>query len=402
MNFRDQVSHWPSQPVASRISRSGEALLRIRMHGRATVSELVEDMGLARSTVLERVDRLRRHGLVRIVDSQSNGRGRPATTYEFEPRAGLILTCHVGMTGMRLGVTDLAANLIADRLIDQDIELGPEVVTSTIESGFAELLKEIGETDSRVDGIGVGLPGSVELSSTSAVDPSWTSFPMARRLSTRFEAPSFVDQDVNMLALGETQAWPTARVLMCVKVGTVIGCGVVVDGQIVFGADGLAGEIGHTRIPGRDDVCACGSRGCLSAVAGGRALAEQLAALGHEARHARDVVRLAEEGVPEAQLLIRQAGRDIGTVLAGAVNLLNPRVIALWGYLVGAEEPLVAGIRETLYPEATPSATHHLQLVSSELGENTGLSGAAIMVADQILAPAAIDVRLASADQSTG
>ena len=107
------------------------------------------------------------------------------------------------------------------------------------------------------------------------------------------------------------------------------------------------------------------------------------------------MVRLVEEGTVEAIAEVRQAGRHIGAVLAGAVNLLNPRTIALWGYLAGAEEVLVAGIRETLYREATPAATGRLRLVDSELGDVTGLRGAALMVAEQILSPDSIDRRLA-------
>lgn len=382
--------------VPSRMSRTGETLRLIRAMGQASVSDLAEAMGVARSTVVERLDRLRTQGLVTSVGERTPmGRGRPAALYEFRAAAGVLLTCHVGMTGTRVGLTDLAGSVMSHRLVELDIELGPEPVLDVVEETMHHLLQQTGAPDIEIYGIGVGLPGAVELSSTRVSRQPWTSYPIAARLSERFGAPSFVDQDVNLLALGEqTAAWPDSSVVLCVKVGTVIGCGIVIDGRIVGGTDGLAGEIGHSRIAGREDVCACGNRGCLNAVAGGRALARDLATQGFATVHARDVVALAREGVPAAQLAIRQAGRDIGTVLAGAVNLLNPHVIALWGYLLEAKRPLVAGIRETLYQQATPSATHDLQLVSAELGATTGLRGAAIMVAEQVLSPEEIDRRL--------
>lgn len=375
---------------------SGEALGHVRRMGSPTVSDLVEAMGLARSTVGERIERLARHGFVRRVEAPVTGRGRPATTYCFDPRAGLILSAQVGMTGVRLGVSDLEGTLVVHRLVEGSIDRGVAAVIGAVEQGFSRLLRSLGEQRPSVHGIGVGLPGAVELRSLDASGGVWDDYPIASRLTSRFDAPTFVDQDVNLLALGEHSTRPTAPgALMCVKVGSVIGCGVVVDGRIIAGADGVAGEIGHTRVPGRNELCGCGNRGCLNAAAGGTALAARLTAAGYRAGHPRDVVQLANDGVVPAIAAVRQAGRDLGTVLAGAVNLLNPRIIAFWGYLVGAEEVLFAGIRETLYQEANPAATHRLDLVSTELADLTGLRGASVMVAEQILAPEAIDQRLA-------
>ena len=385
-------------PVPLRVGRTGETLLHLRRLGRATLNELADTMGVARSTVGEHVERLIQHGLVTTVDLPINGRGRPATTFAFDPSGGRILTAQVGMTGVRLGVSDLAGNLAAHRLVDVAITEGVEVVLASMERGFERLLDELGAPRAPIDGVGVGLPGAVELSHVDVAQQAWEEASIAWQLSSTFGAPTFVDQDVNLLALGQHSLDPAAgESLLCVKVGSVIGCGTVVGGRIISGADGLAGEIGHTRVPHHDDRSACGSRGCLSAVAGGAAIAARLRERGLPADHPRDVVRMVHEGVVEAIVEVRQAGRHIGTVLAGAVNLLNPRTIALWGYLVGAEEVLVAGIRETLYGEATPAATRQLRLVTSELGEVTGLRGAAVMVAERILSPDAIDRRFARA-----
>ena len=381
-----------------RVGRTGETLLHLRRLGRATLNELADAMGVARSTVGERVDRLIQHGLVTTVDLPINGRGRPATTFVFDPSGGRILTAQVGMTGVRLGVSDLAGNLAAHRLVDVAITGGVDIVLASMERGFERLLDEVGSPGVPIGGVGVGLPGAVELSYVELAQQAWDEPSIAARLSATFGVPTFVDHDVNLLALGQHTLDPAAGgSLLCVKVGSVIGCGCVVDGRIITGADGLAGEIGHTRVPHHDDRCACGGRGCLSAVAGGAAIAARLRERGLPAEHPRDVVSMVHAGSVEAIAEVRQAGRHIGTVLAGTVNLLNPRTIALWGYLVGAEEVLVAGIRETLYGEATPAATRRLRLVTSELGDVTGLRGAAVMVAERILSPDAIDRRFARA-----
>lgn len=400
-NVMEQALAAGMPPVSSRVSRSGEILLHLRRAGQATVSELADAMGMARSTVVERLDRLRDHDLIRTVDRRTNGRGRPAASFEFEPHAGLILSAHVGMTGARLGVSDLAADLHGHSFVDIDIAEGSERVIEAIAVGLDDLRDTVGLRGDRLFGVGVGLPGSIELAAIQTSGSQWSTHPVKAHLARHFGAPVYADQDVNLLALGEqVQGWPKVSSLLCVKVGSVIACGIVAGGRIVAGAEGLAGDIGHTRIAGRTEPCVCGNLGCLNAVSGGAALVRQLAEQGLAVAHVRDVVSLAQEGSVPARAAIRQAGRDLGTVLAGAVNLLNPGVIALWGYLVGDEESLLAGIRETLYQGATPSATRNLQLVSSELGDTTGLTGSALMVAEQVLAPQAIDLRLDAVERA--
>ena len=121
------------------------------------------------------------------------------------------------------------------------------------------------------------------------------------------------------------------------------------------------------------------------------ALVKHMTRAGVEANHVSDVVALALDGHPEAVLAIRQAGRQIGEALADVVNLLNPGVIAAWGYLTGAETVLLSGIREGLFPNALPDSSQQLQLVSTNLGDLAGVKGAAMMVIDEILAPSAVD-----------
>ena len=143
---------------------------------------------------------------------------------------------------------------------------------------------------------------------------------------------------------------------MCVKVATGIGCGIISDGRIHRGAQGAAGDIGHIRVLGRDEViCHCGNTGCLEAVAGGEALARALSSQGIPAATSRDVVRLVREGSREASALVRESGRLLGQALAGAVNLLNPSVIVIGGELADAEEQLFAGVREAVYQRSLRS-----------------------------------------------
>lgn len=167
--------------------------------------------------------------------------------------------------------------------------------------------------------------------------------------------------------------------------------GIVIGGQLVHGAQDMAGNTGHIAVPGNTTPCVCGNVGCLDAVAGGRALVARLRDRGLEVRDVPHLVSLASDGVPAAAEAIRAAGRHLGEVLAYAVNLLNPDVVAFWGYLADAEAELLAGVRESVYQRSLPSATKSLQLVRTRLGQHAGVVGGAMIVISEILRPSAVD-----------
>jgi predicted NBD/HSP70 family sugar kinase len=226
--------------------------------------------------------------------------------------------------------------------------------------------------------------------------PGWDGFSIPRWFSTRYEAPVLVDNDVNIMALGEHwAAWRDVEHLLYVKVGTGIGCGIVAGRLIHRGAQGAAGDIGHIRVPGNEDMlCRCGNVGCLEAIAGGRALAQRLTAAGLPASSSRDVVRLVRAGDPQATRMIREAGRSLGQVLAGSVNFFNPSVIVIGGDLGETHEQLLAGVREVIFERSLPLATRDLRTVPSTLGDRAGVIGASIMVIEHVLAPDVVDREL--------
>jgi predicted NBD/HSP70 family sugar kinase len=195
------------------------------------------------------------------------------------------------------------------------------------------------------------------------------------------------------MVLGEHWAyWRDTEHLMYVKIGTGIGCGIVSGRRIHRGAQGAAGDIGHVRLAGHDDVvCRCGNLGCLEAVAGGRALAAQLSRAGLPAASSRDVVALVKAGEPLAMQAVRDAGRCLGEVLAGCVNFFNPSAIVIGGDLAEAHQQLLAGVREVAFGRSLPMATRDLRLGCTELGDRAGVIGAGIMVVEHVLAPETID-----------
>jgi predicted NBD/HSP70 family sugar kinase len=228
--------------------------------------------------------------------------------------------------------------------------------------------------------------------------PGWDGFPVPEWLGSRLGAPVLVDNDVNIMALGEHwAARPEVEHLVFVKIGTGIGCGIISERRLHRGAQGAAGDIGHIRVTSAAEViCRCGNTGCLEAVAGGAAIASQLRNAGIHAENSRDVVGLVRAGNTQAVQFIRQAGREIGDVLASIVNFFNPSVIVIGGDIAEAGEHVLAGVREVIYSRSLPLATQHLSIRATELGDRAGVIGAAVMVIEAVLAPEAVDLTVSS------
>ncbi|TKK88572.1 ROK family protein [Herbidospora galbida] len=376
------------------------ALLSILRDGQArTRAELVQLTGLARSTVSQRLDALLSHQWIVPADDAISSGGRPATAFTFNRGARVVAAADLGATHARVAVTDLASTVLAERRVDLPIDRGPEEVLGWLVVTLKELLVETGGS---LCGVGVGLPGPVSHSSGRPVNPpimpGWDGFPVPDWLGSRLGAPVLVDNDVNIMALGEH--WAARRDvehLVFVKIGTGIGCGIISERRLHRGAQGAAGDIGHIRVTTSDEVvCRCGNSGCLEAVASGAAIATQLSAAGVDAHGSRDVVNLVRQGNTMAVQFARQAGREIGDVLASIVNFFNPSVIVIGGDMAEAGEHILAGVREVIYSRSLPLATQHLSIRATELGDRAGIIGAAVMVIEHVLSPEAVDLVVSS------
>ncbi|MFI9006048.1 ROK family protein [Actinosynnema sp. NPDC053489] len=378
---------------------SPSALLRLLVDGRPrTRTDLVTETGLPRSTVRARLDSLLATGLVVDIGSSPSTGGRPASLFAFNPRASLVLAADVGATHATVAVADLDRRLLAVEQVGLDIAEGPEVILPVLVKTWRALLPDGDEA--AVAGVGIGLPGPVEHSSgkpnNPPIMPGWNGFDVPAAIRAELDVPVLVDNEVNLMALGEhATAFRDDRNMIVVKVATGIGSGFISNGALHRGAVGAAGDLGHVHAPrGGDVLCRCGNTGCLEAVAGGPALVAALRARGVEARTTADVVGLVRAGNAEAGRLVRQAGRDIGDVLAACVSMFNPSVIVVGGLVAQAGEMLLAGVRESIYGRSLPLATANLRIVPSRAGVEAGVLGAAAMVTQHLLSPDVLDARI--------
>jgi predicted NBD/HSP70 family sugar kinase len=378
-------------------SGAGVLLHLLRDRAPRTRSELAELTGLGRSAVAQRVDALLAQALLEPVGEATSTGGRPPARFAFNPRARVVLAADVGATHVRLALTDLASVVLDEATIDIDIAAGPDVVLGWIVEQGRSLLAANGRRVVELAGVGIGLPGPVEFATGRPVNPpimpGWHDFDVVAYMTAAFECVVVVDNDVNVMALGERAvAYPDVEHLLFVKVATGIGSGIVIDGTVRRGAQGAAGDLGHIQVPHDETArCRCGNVGCLEAVASGAAIAAELTALGEPASSSREVADLVRAGSVRADRLVREAGRTIGEVLASAVSLLNPSVIVIGGSLALAGESLLAGVREVVYRRSLPLATANLQIVGAQAGDRAGVIGASVLVCDRVLAPDAVD-----------
>jgi predicted NBD/HSP70 family sugar kinase len=374
-------------------------MLALIREGRAsTRAELIEETGLARSTIAQRVDALLRRGYLGAEEVASSSGGRPPTVLSLNRGFGCVLAADFGATRAHLALCDMGASVLAEQSHDVGVgDRGPNAVLPWLVERHRELREEAGAAAGDLLSVGVGMPAPVDISVGRPVNPplmpGWNDFPVAQRLTAELGAPVLLENDANVMALGEHRLnWPATDDLIFVKVATGIGCGIIAGGELYRGAAGAAGDLGHVRAPdGGDVLCRCGRRGCLEAIAAGPALAAELTRQGLRAGGAREVAAAIASGDPRAVTAARAAGHEIGEVLATIINFSNPSAVVFGGEIPDASEDLLAGVREAVYSRSLPLATRNLEIAHSSDGHRAGIVGAAVMAIDHVLDPAAVD-----------
>ena len=390
-----RVMSTPSGPATA-----GEVFSLIRDGLVLTRSDVGRLTGLSRTAVAARLATLLDSGLVVegvLDDREERPAGRPASHLRFNRDAGVVLAGAIGRSRTQLGVCDLDGSVLASVDLDQAVgpaagDLMPQVVVA-----FGALLHEVGRTPDDVRAVGLSIPGTVDFVRGASLDSpimaGWDGVELAPFVRELTPAPVFVDNDANVMALSERRGHlERHRDLLFVKASTGVGVGIVSGGRVLRGAQGAAGEIGHTKVASAEGLpCRCGDTGCVEAVAAGWALVQSAQERGLRVEHIRDLVRLAVAGDPDARHLVREAGRRIGEALASAVNLLNPEAVVVGGDLAEAYDTFVAGLRESVYSQASALATRSLAIVPVTHGELSGVVGCAAMAIREVLDSAAVD-----------
>ncbi|OHX06266.1 MULTISPECIES: ROK family protein [Micromonospora] len=382
-------------------------LLRLlRDEGAVSRAELGDRLQMPRPRLLAELERLVSLGYVAEAGLAASRGGRRSTLVELSP--------HLRFAAVDLGASSIDVEVVNGRLETvaaytetADIRSGPKVTLQRVN----ELLHKakVDGAYERLDAVGIGVPGPVSFRDGVPVSPpimpGWDRFPVRELLTREHGCPAVVDNDVNIMAIGERHGGVAHSVddFLFIKIGTGIGCGIYLHGEVYRGTDGCAGDIGHIQVDPNGPMCSCGNLGCLEAVFSGAALAreatvaartevspalaERLAARGMVT--ALDVAQGAIEGDVTCIQLIRDGGRRVGSVLAGLVSFTNPSMIVIGGGLAQLGHILLAEIRSVVYRRSLPLATGNLPVVLSELGPRAGVAGAAVLASDLAFGEAA-------------
>lgn len=233
--------------------------------------------------------------------------------------------------------------------------------------------------------VGMGCPGVIHPLTGDLVDLTThlslpRDFPLARHLARELGVPVHVDNDANLAALGEALAGAArgSRVSVTFTVGTGVGCGIVVDGRVLRGAWGGAGEISHAGLRSPGPPCACGVEGCIEPLSGGEGLVRRAREAGLAADGARDVFAASASGDATAARLVATMADALGQQIAVVVQVVNPEVVVLGGGVARAGEAWLAAVRAAVRRYAQRSHTHALRVLPAALGNEAGVTGAGL------------------------
>jgi predicted NBD/HSP70 family sugar kinase len=330
--------------------------------------------------------------MVRIAGHHKSSGGRRAELLEADRASRVAVVAWLGASHVSIGVLDLAGKVLVDHTERLPLGHTPSHVLPWLVDMARQQLSTTGRGGD-LAAVGLAVPGQIDQATGISIVPptmaAWRDQPLRDTLADGLGVEVLLENDANALAYGEYLAAGSRQsTVLGVAVGTGIGAGVVVGGQPHRGATGCAGEIGHIRIEGHDERCTCGRRGCVAALASGKALIRQLR--GDGARSMPDVIRRVESGEPHAVALATDAGRLVGTVLATVVTILNPNLVRVGGE-IGGLAPFRAGLAETLTQQAHEVAAQGLDVGPAVLGERAPLVGMAGLAAEAVFDPAAID-----------
>jgi predicted NBD/HSP70 family sugar kinase len=377
----------PSSSSAQRRANRARVVRALRERGALSRSALSE-VGLSRSTVTSVVEELATAGaIVEIAsDQQARKTGRPPTLVGLSGSLGVAVGIEIANGAIRAAICNTAQELLRYDAVPMDDHTPPVSALKTASALVDQMLAQAGFSRSQVLGAGVAMPGPIQRRSgvngrATTLKP-WVNINPRTTAEHVLQMPLLVDNDANLAALAEI-TWGAARGLKDVAYiysASGIGAGLVLNGALYLGANGTAGELGHTTIDENGLVCECGGRGCLNTLANANAITQNLWQSHGDRLSIADVITLAQAGDAGCRRVLADAGRHIGLAAANLYNLLDPELIVLGGNLAPAGEILLASLRESMARRAIHAGEVLPPVVVGALDEKVVVLGAAAAV----------------------
>lgn len=355
----------------------------LRLQGQVSQADIARATGLSRTTVSTLVAELREAGLVLDADPKPDRArgGRPGVQLVLRDPAKVVVGIDFGHSHVGVAVADLGHHVLAERIHELDVNRQAVQALDCAARMFREVLDGVGADRTSVLGAGIGIPGPVDrargTAGSATILPGWVGLRIASEMEERLGVQVQIENDANLGALAEL-TWGAGRDcsnFAYIKAATGIGAGIVIDGRLLRGATGTAGEIGHTTLDEAGPLCYCGNRGCLETVASGPAIVQLVGPLNGERLTLARIVELASAGDLRCRRAVADAGREIGVSVAGLCNLINPERVIIGGLLSRAGDVLLRPLRESIRRHAVQAAAEKVEVRTAVFVERAELLG---------------------------
>ncbi|GAB3557631.1 ROK family protein [Arthrobacter alkaliphilus] len=366
----------------------GHLLDLIRTTGGMTRQQLLASTGMSRATLYERLEALLRRNLIYEAESMEATGGRRSRKIRFEDRGRVVLAIALGQTHATVTVSDINGRQLRSRTVQHRINApAPAVLQPLIRIGTELLGTGTGET---LTGIGVSVPAPVDAGTGHVAHattiPEWEPDAVLTSVSSQWQVPIVVENDARAGALGECTT--DSETTVYVKVATGIGCGIVVDGTILRGSHGAAGDIGHIHVATDGPLCRCGRRGCLATFSSGSSLIDRLSSQGLTSLD--EIARAAEQGHPDVKAQLLSAADVLGGALAATVTTVNPNRLVLGGR-IGTIPYFAEHVRSRVLQDVVERIAEGLVVIAGATGDHAAIDGLTQLVTRKVFAPDAID-----------
>ncbi|GAA0492333.1 ROK family protein [Microbacterium aurantiacum] len=377
-------------------------LIPLVVGGTATTRPALEvATGLGRRVVSDRIRQAMDAGILEDAGIAAVERGRAPRLLRLAEGTAVILAAHLGRESA-VAVCDLGGRILRTESLAATLEDGPQAVIAEVVDGFERVLRKT--ANRTVWGIGIAVPGPVDVASHRLVQPAsmpgWDDVDVRNLLRASFDAPIWVENDANVMALAEYRTAPAPdRDLLYVKVGTSIGSGMISGGRIHRGAGGAAGEIGHVRArSGEERLCRCGLVGCLETVAAGWAIVERLTERAPaESTFLSDILRTRPLQIDDVigaidaddaltLSVVDRAATEVAEAVADIVNFANPGTVVLGGGATRLRGRYFSTFESSLPTRIVPLAARSMTVRAASLDFREGLIGAALLASDHLFA----------------
>lgn len=298
----------------------------------------------------------------------------------------LAIGIDIGGTKTAVGIVNQQGELLTKHTIPTDLSVSPNIMMKRINTTIQQLLNELKMTKDEIKGVGVGAPGPIDSKQGKIVCPpnlpSWKGFELVENLKKRIGLAVKLENDASAASLAEMWigAAQEAKDYIYMTVSTGIGAGIIINGNLVTGASGNAGEIGHMVIDPSYGKCKCGQKGCLEWIASGTAIARQGTKLLKREVTAEEVFTCYFNGDVQIVKMVNAIFERLGMACVSLINLFDVNLIVLGGGVSKVGHPLVNSIENYIKEHALNPKGKQTQVKQASLGDDVGIIGAAALV----------------------